>query len=96
MIQYEVKTTDGLVVAFHFGIVQETPLVAWKVEVLNDRQQLIWLEKMDLLKVKESAGGKVNYPQAANPSGLGFYSNGWQSWSPTGWYPADGKMRLSS
>ena len=59
MIGYEVKTTDGPLVTFHFGIVLETPLVVWKVEVLNDRQQPIWLEKIDLLKVKESAGGKV-------------------------------------
>ena len=89
------KTADGLVVTFHFGIVLETPLVVWKIEVLNDRQQPIWLEKIDLLKVKESAGGRVNYPEAANSSELGFYSNGWQSWSPTGWYPADGKMKIS-
>ena len=95
MIRYEVKTTDGLVVTFHFGIVLETPLVVWKIEVLNYRQQPIWLEKIDLLKVKESAGGKVNYAEAANSSELGFYSNGWQSWSPTGWYPADGKMKIS-
>ena len=95
MINYEVKTTDGLVVTFHFGIVLETPLVVWKVEVLNDRQQVVWLEKIDLLKVKESAGGKVNYPEAVKSSELGFYSNGWQSWSPTGWYAGDGKMKVS-
>ena len=95
MIRYEAKTTDGLVVNFHFGIVLETPLVVWKIEVLNDSRQAVWLEKIDLLKVKESAGGKVNYPEAGNSSGLGFYSNGWQSWSPTGWYAGDGKMKMS-
>lgn len=95
MIRYEVKTGDGLVVDFHFGIVLETPLVVWKIEVLNDRQQAVWLEKIDLLKIKESAAGKVNYAEATKPSELGFYSNGWQSWSPSGWYPADGKMNIS-
>jgi alpha-galactosidase len=95
MIRYEVKTTDGLVANFCFGIVQETPLVVWKIEVLNERQLPARLEKIDLLKVKESAGGKVIYPEAANSSEIGFYSNGWQSWSPTGWYAADGKMKLS-
>jgi len=95
LIQYGVSTADGLLLTLEFGIVLEKPLVVWKIDVQNESGQAIHLERIDLLKVKENAGGKVIYPEAEKPSDLGFYSNGWQSWSPTSWYPADGRMAVS-
>ena len=39
--------------------------------------------------------GRVEFSQAKKSADMGFFSNGWQSWSPTQWYPADGKMHNS-
>ncbi len=94
-VEFQVKTGDGLLVTFQFGIVLETPLVVWKIEVCNESAQPIRLERIDLLKVKERAGGSVTYPEATSLSELGFYSNGWQSWSPSGWHAGDGRMPRS-
>ena len=79
MISYEVKTTDGLEVTFHFGIVLETPLVVWKVEVLNDRQQRGRIGEDRPVEGQGERWGKVCIiPEAITPHELGFYSNGWQ------------------
>lgn len=95
MVEFQVKTADGLLLTLHFGIVLEKPLVVWKIIVCNESAQPVRLQRIDLLKVKESAGGIVTYPEATRLSELGFYSNGWQSWSPSGWHAGDGKMPIS-
>ncbi len=86
---------DGLEVTLHFGIVLETPLVMWKVEVNNKGKSAVNFERIGLLEVNEGDGGSVRYPDATTPDDLGFYSNGWQSWSPSGWYGGNERMRLS-
>lgn len=95
MVEFQVKTAEGLLLTLHFGIVLEKPLVVWKIIVRNEGEQAVHLQRIDLLKVKEHAGGNVIYPEATRPSELGFYSNGWQSWSPSGWHAGDGKMTNS-
>ncbi len=86
---------DGLEVVLHFGIVLETPLVMWKVEVTNKGSFTVNFERIDLLEVNEGDGGSVQSPDALTSDDLGFYSNGWQSWSPSGWYSGNERMRLS-
>lgn len=87
--------TDGLEVVVHFGIMLETPLVIWKVEVNNKGNSAVNFERIGLLEVDEEAGGSVRYPTATTRDDLGFYSNGWQSWSPSGWYGGNERMRIS-
>ncbi len=86
---------DGLEVVLHFGIVLETPLVMWKVEVTNKGSSTVNFERIDLLEVNEEDGGSVQSPDALTSDEPGFYSNGWQSWSPSGWYGGNERMRLS-
>jgi len=86
---------DGLEVFIHFGIVLETPLVIWKVEVKNQGNSAVNFERIGLLEVVEGEGGRIHYPDAKTPDDLGFYSNGWQSWSPSGWYGGNERMTLS-
>lgn len=95
-ISYLIPTNaDGLEVTVYFGIVLETPLVIWKVEVTNKGKSAVNLERIGMLEVDEGAGGSVLYLYATTPDDLGFYCNGWQSWSPTGWYGGNERMRIS-
>ncbi len=86
---------DGVEVTVNFGIVLETPLVIWKVEVNHKGKGAVNFERIGLLEVDEEAGGSVSYPNATSAEELGFYSNGWQSWSPSGWYGGNERMSLS-
>ncbi len=73
------------------GIVQESPLVVWKLELENTGDKPLQVQRVTLLKL----AGLPEFPSARELSEMGFYSNGWQSWSPSQWYRADGKMHLS-
>ncbi len=78
-----------------FGITREHPLVIWKVRVTNDGGQTVAMNRITLLDVDGRRGGKIHYPRAVNSAELGFFSNGWQSWSPSRWYSGDSKMNIS-
>lgn len=85
--------THGASYELTFGIVQEYPLVVWKIKVLNHSDAPINIEKIVMMQVDPSQeGSKVVFPQAKLQSEMGFYHNGWQSWSPVGWVAGDGKM----
>ena len=84
---------DGVGFELTFGIVQDYPLVVWKVKVLNQGNIPVQIEKIVLMKVDASASSsKVVFADAKLQSEMGFFSNGWQSWSPVGWVAGDGKM----
>ncbi len=90
----------NLTVQIAFGIVQESPLVIWKVALTNKGQVPVTVERIELLKVEEAVEEEEDRDEEEEDeeeeeTRFGFYSNGWQSWSPSGWYPADGKMNLS-
>ncbi len=86
---------DSLACKLTFGIVQEYPLVIWKAEVINQGKQPVFMNSIDLMVVDPAKGGAVKWPKAVNPGEMGFFSNGWQSWSPSRWYAADEKMQAS-
>lgn len=77
-----------------FGIVQEYPLVLWKMEITNQGKQAVELEKFVLLDV-DGRSGKIVFPKAKRQEEMGFFSNGWQSWSASQWYSGDSKMHNS-
>ena len=86
-------TKNGVAFEFTFGIVQEYPLVIWKLKVMNHNIAPIRVEKIVMLQVDPAAAGSsVVFPSAKMPSELGFFHNGWQSWSPAGWVAGDGVM----
>ena len=77
-----------------FGIVQEYPLVIWKISLTNRGAAPVAVDRVVMLDVNGNSG-KVSYPKARRQSDLGFFSNGWASWSASQWYAGDGKMRNS-
>ena len=95
MLRFRVpEDENGIFVNLDFGIVQEYPLVIWKAEIVNHGSQAVMINRMIMLDVDPSQG-VVELSQAQSPGQMGFFSNGWQSWSTTQWYPADGKMQHS-
>ena len=86
---------DGIAYKLQFGIVQEYPLLIWKVEMLNQGVRPINIDAIDLLRLDPKRGGSVDWAKAVSQKELGFFTNGWQSWSAAQWYPADGRMHNS-
>jgi len=85
---------NGLSLHLDFGIVQEYPLVIWKAAITNQGNQPVAIDRLVVLDL-EAGTGSIQFSQAEHPTDLGFFSNGWQSWSPAQWYPADGRMHTS-
>lgn len=85
----------GIACRLTFGIVQEMPLVIWKAEVINSSQESVQMNAIDLLVIDPGNGGEIKWSKAQSNSDLGFYSNGWQSWSPSQWYSAQDCMTTS-
>lgn len=89
------RDIHGIRTRLTIGILQEYPLVAWKLEVTNTGGDAVNIERIDLLQLDPSESGKIMYPSSAARSDLGFFSNGWQSWSPARWYSAESQMKIS-
>ncbi|EKD89513.1 MAG: hypothetical protein ACD_34C00003G0001, partial [uncultured bacterium] len=85
----------GITCHLQFGILQEYPLVVWKVDVSNQGDNAVEMQSIGLFELNPVNGGKIVWPEDRAQKDLGFFSNGWQSWSPSQWYPADGRMNVS-
>lgn len=85
----------GVACNLTFGITREYPLVLWKMKLLNQGSQSIRVRRIDLLNIDASNSSKMKLPAAPAPAEMGFFSNGWQSWSPTRWYRGDSRMNIS-
>ena len=86
---------DGIAHTLTFGITREYPLVLWKVCLHNRGSQDVIVKNIDLLDIDPALDGKMNLPKAVRAADLGFFSNGWQSWSPSRWYRGDTRMKIS-
>lgn len=86
--------TDGLICELTFAVAEDYPLALWKVKITNDGTDSVTIDGIDLLKADGVDSG-IEFLKAKAPSELGFYHNGWQSWSPAGWVSGDGKMPAS-
>lgn len=89
------RNTHGISVLFTIGIVQEYPLVVWKIKVTNEGSEPVQIKKLELLHIKPKDGGRISFSGAKSNADLGFFSNGWQSWSLSGWYSAESRMNIS-
>jgi alpha-galactosidase len=85
--------STGVSFELTFGLVHELPLLVWKVRLLNHSGTPLYVERIDLLCIDpKTEGTQVVLPKAKLPAEMGFFYNGWQSWSPAGWVAGDGKM----
>lgn len=84
---------SGLDTTVTFALSLDHPLFLWKIRLENTGREAIRIDKIEFLR----AGGQENFGSLDfSPSPLwSFYSNGWQSWSPTGAFPKSQAMRVS-
>jgi alpha-galactosidase len=76
-----------------FALVQEYPLALWKIKLFNDGVEPLFIDRVTLLEIDPArAGSSLVFQQAHTAAEMGFYHNGWQSWSPAGWVRGDGCM----
>lgn len=94
LLRFVVPTSeDGMRYEITFGVVEEYPLAVWKVKLTNQGEAPVFIDRIDMLRiVAGEQAAAVQFAQAKSPADLGFFHNGWQSWSPVGWVPGDGKM----
>lgn len=85
-------TPDGLYCGVIFALLQEHPLLMWRIDLENRGKRPLFLERLDMLQVGSISGkmtfGRSQIPSRRQPLDLAFFSNGWQSWSYSGVYGA--------
>ena len=95
----EVESTvpdRGIRVKATFALSNIAPLFLWSLEIINTSLEPIKVEKIEFLRVGgQEKFGSLDFPQSNAEKRWSFYSNGWQSWSPTGAYPNGEAMRIS-
>ncbi|MFA5836013.1 MAG: glycoside hydrolase family 36 protein [Bellilinea sp.] len=83
----------SLKVTVTFALSQDHPLFLWKIRLENASGEAIRIDKIEFLRVGgQDKFGSLDFPPDPQWS---FYSNGWQSWSPTGAFPNGQPMRIS-
>jgi len=87
---------SGLKVKATFALSQSQPLFLWRIQIENDTQEALRIEKIEFLRVGgQEIFGAVDFPPHYSRPRWSFFSNGWQSWSPTGAYLNGEAMRIS-
>ena len=86
---------NGIGLTFTFAIPREYPLLMWKIGISNHGSRNVEIQRIEMLRIDKKSGGEVKYPLAVHPAELGFFSNGWQSWSPSRWYRGETRMNIS-
>ena len=71
------------------------PIILWRLTVTNLSEASIFLEKIFLLKPADKKTTNFTTSEENNEQNLKFFSNGWQSWSYSGAYRGDERMRRS-
>jgi alpha-galactosidase len=82
---------EGVECELTFAVSTDYPLALWKMKIINGSSAPIFPDRIEMLNV-DIRGSKVHFDKAASPSDMGFYYNGWQSWSSAGWVAGDGRM----
>ncbi|MBP8998345.1 MAG: hypothetical protein KBG10_08680, partial [Anaerolineaceae bacterium] len=86
---------NGLSFTLTFAIPLEHPLILWKIQAENLGSQPVEMDRILLLSSDAKNGGGLVFPRAQKAQNKGFFSNGWQSWSPSRWYNGEERMNLS-
>ena len=79
----------------YFGLPKDSPLFFWRIELRNNSSSALFLKEISLLQASKPGSNNIFFPNLPNMADMAFYSNGWQSWSLTGAYAANARMRQS-
>jgi alpha-galactosidase len=71
------------------------PIMLWRLAISNFSETPIFLEKIYLLKPADKTATNFKTSGRENEQDLRFFSNGWQSWSYSGAYRSNQRMRRS-
>ncbi len=82
---------SGVRASVEFALAEDHPLCLWRVNLENLGPAPALIHRITLLQTPPGATHLGPNPSQAND--LGFFSNGWQSWSPTSAYHADQAQR---
>ena len=82
---------EGLNLHLRFALLKHRPLAAVRMELTNNSAMPIKMERLTLAAI-QAGNVNLNFQDKSNP---GFYSNGWQSWSPSGAYRIGEKQQHS-
>ncbi|MEN6529747.1 MAG: alpha-galactosidase [Anaerolineaceae bacterium] len=86
---------NGLSFTLTYAIPLEHPLILWKIQAENLGSHPVEMDRILLLSSDAKNGGGLVFPRAQKAQNKGFFSNGWQSWSPSRWYNGEERMNLS-
>lgn len=78
-----------------FKLGEMHPIVLWRLSIRNFSGSPVFIDKLFLLKPKTLAQKNLEIHSPAKAKNLRFFSHGWQSWSYSGAYCADDRMRRS-
>jgi alpha-galactosidase len=73
----------GLEIQVVFSMMKENPVIMWKVNVANQGSRSVWIERIDLIR-KPNHKDETCLQTNSSSAALGFFVNGWQSWSFSG------------
>ncbi|MDO9545441.1 MAG: alpha-galactosidase [Pelolinea sp.] len=76
-----------------FKLDEVRPIVLWRLSIKNFSESPVFIDKLFLLKPKTSTQSNLEKSPPGTAEDLRFYSHGWQSWSYSGAYRADDRMR---
>lgn len=77
-----------------FRVSSDQRMLLWRCEVSNLSERPMTIDKIILLEPVRAGHDNVDLG-ADSHKDLAFYANGWQSWSSSGAYAADSRMRQS-
>jgi alpha-galactosidase len=85
----------GLEWTVEFNLKLNPAFMMWRVSIANVNNTPVWIEKIILLSPEFEISSNLEPAGNSNAADLSFFSNGWQSWSYSGAYQPNQKMRRS-
>ncbi len=84
----------GLDWQLSFRLPADREMALWQFEIQNHTSQSAYIDRIMLLEPGKTRSGNLGFEEDSK-NDLAFYSNGWQSWSSSGAYAANSRMRQS-
>ena len=86
----------GLMCQIEFACPPSLSFPIWRIQLENQGSDFLIIEQIELLNVGgQSDRGSLEFLKPTPSENLTFYSNGWQSWSPSLTYSAKEAMNIS-
>lgn len=75
---------NALACSLEFAVADESPMLFWRLRLENGGEIAVTVDRLELLRTGgQQREGQLRFEAGSTPN-LGFYANGWQSWSLTG------------